>query len=139
MTFLLDTNVVSEWTKPRPAPRVTTWLDLVDEDQTYLSVVSISELTYGIEKLAAGKRRSTLGAWLAQELLPRFSGRIIAIDAPVAALSGKILASCRKRGQSLALADAFIAATAESYGSTLVTRNISDFKACVTNLFNPWS
>ena len=60
MTFLLDTNTVSEWVKPRPNSGVVAWMDSVDEDRTFISVVSLAELHYGVERLADGKRRARL-------------------------------------------------------------------------------
>src|SRR5690242_9445540 len=64
VSFLLDTNVVSEWTKPYPNPGVVGWLETVDEDRVYLSVVTLVELRYGIERLAVGKKRKRLEEWL---------------------------------------------------------------------------
>ena len=60
MSFLLDTNVVSEWTKARPNPGVVQWLETVNEDEVFLSVVTFAELRHGIERLAAGARRRKL-------------------------------------------------------------------------------
>ena len=58
MNFLLDTNVVSEWTKPRPDSGVVDWLAQIDEDAVFLSVVTFAELRHGIERLPASKRRA---------------------------------------------------------------------------------
>ena len=60
MTFLLETNVVSEWTKPKPNPNLIQWLASVDEDRTFLSVITIAEIKFGIERLKPGKRRVNL-------------------------------------------------------------------------------
>lgn len=68
MSFLLDTNVVSEPTKPRPNPGVVVWLAAVDEDDVFLSVITLTELRYGVERLAQGRRRKQLDRWLQQEL-----------------------------------------------------------------------
>ena len=80
MRYLLNTNVVSEWTKPRPNPGVVEWLAQVDEDEVFLSVVTFAELRHGIERLPAGRRRRQLDAWLRGELAQRFEGRIALID-----------------------------------------------------------
>ena len=77
MSFLLDTNAVSEWMKPRPNPGLIAWLEEVDEDRVFLSVITLAKLRYGIERLTAGKRRKQLEGWLEQELPLRFENRIL--------------------------------------------------------------
>ena len=93
MSFLLDTNVVSEWTKPRPNAGVLAWLADVDEDRVFLSVVTIAELRHGIERLPAGRRRSRLDEWLNAELMLRFEGRILPVDGRVADECGRLVAA----------------------------------------------
>jgi toxin FitB len=139
VSFLLDTNVVSEWLKPRPNPGVVSWLAEVDEDQTFLSVVTITELRYGIERLPASKRKKRLDEWLLHELLPRFEERILPVDLAIAEECGKLLAKNEAAGRPIEPRDAFIGATAEVYGLTLVTRNASDFQPAIKNLFMPWT
>jgi predicted nucleic acid-binding protein len=80
MNFLLDTNVISEPTKPRPNKGVMAWLAGVNEDSVFLREVTITELRYGIERLTAGKHRRRLDEWLRSELTARFQGRILGID-----------------------------------------------------------
>lgn len=139
MSFLLDTNVVSEWMKPRPNPGVVTWLAEVDEDRTFLSVITLTELRYGIERMAAGHRRSRLEVWLEEELPLRFEARILPIDPDVADACGKVVARSEAVGRRMEVMDAFIAATAEVHRLTVVTRNASDFQPVVRNLLNPWT
>lgn len=139
MNFLLDTNLVSEWVKPRPNPGVTAWLADVDEDRTYLSVVTITELRDGIERLAEGMRRKQLAEWLEEDLSLRFEGRVISIDARIADLCGAFLARGEAFGRRLEGMDGFIAATAELHGLTLVTRNTAHFKPIVSKVLNPWT
>lgn len=139
MSFLLDTNVVSEWVRPRPDAGVVAWLAEADEDRVFISVVTLAELRYGIERLAAGKRRRRLDEWLRAELPLRFEGRILPIDAAIADAWGKVTASREAAGRPIAVADAFIAATAEVHGLALVARNISDFEATVKTVMDPWA
>ena len=73
--WLLDTNVISEWAKPLPDAAVVRWLDEVDEDRVFLSVVTLAEIRFGIERLAPGRRRAGLDRWLRDELPERFEGR----------------------------------------------------------------
>jgi predicted nucleic acid-binding protein len=138
VNFLLDTNVVSEWVKPRPNSGVVTWLAEVDEDRVFISVVTLAELRHGIERMAAGTRRARLDAWLTDELTARFEARILSVDAAIANMWGRIVARGQASGRPVGPMDAFIAATAEQQNLTLVTRNVSDFEALGIHLINPW-
>jgi toxin FitB len=139
MNFLLDTNVVSEWVKPRPDEGVLAWLAEVDEDRVFLSVMTLAELRFGIERLAAGKRRTRLDAWLQEELPLRFEGRLLPIDRAVADAWGRIVARGEQGGRPISVSDAFVAATAEVHELTLVTRNVGDFEPALKAVLNPWS
>lgn len=138
MNFLLDTNVVSEWAKPKPNSGVIRWLAEQDEDRLLLSVISLAELRRGVERLAAGVRRVHLERWLDDELTERFAGRILGIDQSIANQWGRVLAASEARGKRMNLMDGFLAATAVALGLTLVTRNRADFEAAGCALFNPW-
>ncbi len=137
MSFLLDTNVISEWVKPQPNAAVIAWLDEVDEDRVWLSVITLTELRYGIERLAAGKKRKRLQAWLENELPLRFEGRILGIEPPIAHACGALLAQREAVGRPFGAMDAYLAATARVHQLTLVTRNASDFEGAV-RCWNPW-
>ena len=139
MNFLLDTNLVSEWTKPRPNPGVVRWLADADEDRVFISVVTIAELRHGVERLAIGRRRKRLNEWIEGELLFRFDERILPIDAATADAWGRIVAHCEGLGRPIGTMDAFIAATAQVHKLTLATRNQTDFEASVAAVVNPWS
>jgi predicted nucleic acid-binding protein len=138
VSFLLDTNVVSEWVRPRPAESVVAWLADVDEDLVFMSVVSFAELRRGIELLPPGRRRDRLEEWLAADLAGRFQGRILDVDPLVADAWGRIMARGHRAGRMPGAVDAFFAATAESHELTLVTRNIRDFENLGIYLYNPW-
>jgi len=139
MTFLLDTMVVSEWVRPRPDRGVVAWLAAADEDRIFMSVVSLAELRYGIERMAAGNRRKRLDEWLRDELPLRFEGRLLSIDGVVADAWGKVVARSEAAGRRITAMDAWIAATAEVHGMTLVTRNTSDFQGSLNLIINPWA
>lgn len=83
MSFLLDTNVLSEVRRPEPDRQVLRWLHEVDEDRTFISVISLAEIRKGVQLLPEGVRREALAAWLADDLPNRFSGRILPVDAPI--------------------------------------------------------
>jgi predicted nucleic acid-binding protein len=137
VSFLLDTNAVSEWVKPRPNPGLMRWMESVDEDQTFLSVISLAELSYGVECLAVGKRRARLEKWLLEELPLRFEGRILAVDDSIANAWGRTVSRNQKIGRPMGAMDAFLAVTADVRSLTLVTRNVRDFPSIET--LNPWS
>lgn len=113
MSFLLDTNVVSEWTKPRPNPGVVEWLGQVDEDEVFLSVVTFAELRHGIERLPVSTRRRQLDEWLRNELPLRFEARIVGVDGAIADEWGRLVARREGRGRPIQAMDALIAATAQ--------------------------
>jgi len=139
MSLLLDTNVLSEGMKPRPNAGVVTWLATVDEDRVYISVVTLTELRYGTERMAAGSRSKRLEDWLQSELPIRFDGRILPVDETIADASGRIVARSEAAGRPIEAIDAFLAATAEVHRLTLVTRNQSDFQAVLKTTLNPWT
>jgi hypothetical protein len=138
VSFLLDTNVVSEWVKPQPDRNVISWLADVDEDRVFISVMSFAEIRRGLELLPAGRRRERLAAWLAEELPARFEERILNIDQHVAETWGVVMVRGQKLGLTLGSMDAFFAATTEAHGLTLVTRNVKDFQALGISLLDPW-
>ncbi len=138
MTFLLDTNAVSEWVKPRPNPGLMNWMESADEDRIFVSVISLAELRYGVERMPAGSRRSRLEQWLRHELPLRFETRILPVDTQVAELWGRTVSLSEAVGRPIGVMDAFLAATVETYHLTLVTRNVSDFPL-LKAILNPWT
>jgi toxin FitB len=139
VTFLLDTNVVSEWTRPSPHPAVVRWLREVDEDDVLLSVVTLAELRHGVDRLAGGERRRRLDHWLSVDLVERFDGRIVDVDRAVGDSWGRLVAAGESRGTRPGAVDALIAATADVHGAVVVTRNVRDFHAMGTRVLDPWT
>jgi predicted nucleic acid-binding protein len=138
MSFLVDTNAVSEWVKPRPNPGLILWMESIDEDRVFISVITLAELRYGVERLATGARRRRLEEWLGHELPLRFEGRILPVDTNVAEAWGKTVSRSDAEGRPIGVMDAFLAATAEFHHLTLVTRNVSDFQV-LKAVLNPWT
>ncbi len=139
MSFLLDTNVVSEWVKPQPNAGVVQWLYEADEDSLFLSVITLAELRFGVERLAPSARRSRLNAWIREELAERFEGRILPVDQGVAEVWGQMQARSEAEGRRMNLMDCFLAATAKVYKLVLVTRNREDFSGFEGELRDPWN
>jgi hypothetical protein len=138
VSFLLDTNAISEWQKPRPNPGLTAWSNSADEETLFLSVVTLAELRYGIERMSDGSLRRRYEQWLEHELLLRFEGRILPVNQTVADAWGRTVARCASKGRPISAIDAFLAATAEVHRLTLVTRNVQHFTVLKTVL-NPWT
>jgi predicted nucleic acid-binding protein len=138
VSFLLDTNAVSEWVKPRPNPGLIRWMEAADEDRIFISVVSLAELRYGVELMPAGRRRGRLEQWLRHELPLRFENRIVPVDTAVADAWGRTVSRSEAAGRPIGAMDAFLAATAEIHQLTFVTRNVSHFPL-LKAVLNPWT
>lgn len=135
--YLLDTCVISELIRAEPSPKVMEWIDGQDEENLYLCVITIGEVEKGISKLEEGRKKIQLQAWLADELMERFNGRIFGITTEVARCWGTMLGESEKKGRSLPVVDALIAATAITNGLIVVTRNTADMSGSGSTLFDP--
>lgn len=137
--FLLDTNVISELIKPRPEPKVTIWIESVDENLLFLSVLTLGEIRKGIAALPRASRRVKLDSWLDGELRPRFAERILPIDEGVAETWGRIAGELVARGVSpVPVIDGLLAATAANHDLILVTRDTADVSRTGVTVLNPW-
>ena len=137
MSYLVDTCVVSEPTKPRPAPGVVAWLREADPDSLFLSVLTLGEIEKGIERLLASKRKRELRRWF-ERVRAEAGDRMIAIDDAIAIEWGRLLAYAEKRGDVLPAIDALLGATAIVHGLTVVTRNTSDIRRSGAPILDPW-
>jgi predicted nucleic acid-binding protein len=138
--FLLDTNVVSELMKPRPARSVAAWVGATPESLLHLSVLTIGEVRKGIELLRDDDpKRAALQSWLDRDVRIRFAGRLLMFDDGVAERWGHLEALAKKRRLTVPTIDAQLAATALHHGLTFVTRNTVDIAPMEVPMFNPWS
>ena len=138
MNFLLDTCILSEFTKPQPNEGLLQWMVTFSENSFFISVLTVGELKKGIERLAQSKKKGILEKWLENELRPRFAERTIPINDAVALEWGKMLAENEKKGRTLPTVDSLIAASARTFGLVLVTRNENDFKEAGIQILNPF-
>lgn len=137
MRVLLDTCVLSELYKQSPMESVKNALETIDDNQLYISVITIGELSKGILLLPNSKRKSDLQNWFNQ-IEKNYSTRILSIDTETASIWGEITANAQKDGFILGTADGLIAATAIRHGLHLMTRNIKDFDFTKVLTVNPW-
>ncbi|MBI3976948.1 MAG: type II toxin-antitoxin system VapC family toxin [Chloroflexi bacterium] len=138
MNYLLDTCVLSEFTKRRPDDNVVQWVAAAEEDRLFLSVLSLGEIKRGIERLPESRRKNDLNAWLNGALLPRFAGRLITVDADIMLLWGTLTARLESQGKPMPIVDSLIAASALHGNLAVVTRNEVDFVHANIPVMNPW-
>lgn len=136
MSYLVDTNVLSELRRRDPDAKVVRWLEGRPATSLYLSVLTLGELRKGIEALPEGARKRRLLDWLEVELPGFFAGRALPIDARVADRWGQLVAQA---GRPVPAIDSLLAATALTHGLSLVTRNLRDFQYPGLAVVDPWS
>lgn len=138
MRYLLDTCVISELCKSQPNSCVVDQVDAIDEEDLFLSVITVGEIVKGIEKSPESQRKENLRNWLGEELLVRFRDKLVPLDADVLIAWGKLTARLEAEGRILPAIDSLLAASALHGGFTLVTRNEADFEGTGVSLHNPW-
>jgi predicted nucleic acid-binding protein len=136
LSYLVDTNVLSELRSRRADIKVVAWMSARPRQSLYLSVLSLGEIRKGIEGVAEPAFRQTLMDWLEVELPNYFVGRLLGIDAQIADRWGRVQAGA---GRTLPVIDGLLAATALQHDLTLVTRNSKDFAGLGLRLVNPWT
>jgi tRNA(fMet)-specific endonuclease VapC len=138
MKYLLDTCVISELIAKKPSTKVIDWIDNIEQESVYLSVITIGEIRKGIEKLPESKRKVSLQQWLNDELLIRFRGKILPVDTNVMLVWGELTGRLEIEGKRMPAIDSLIAAIAIHNNCSLVTRNEDDFKNVALSIINPW-
>ncbi|MCB1393584.1 type II toxin-antitoxin system VapC family toxin [Nitrobacter sp.] len=138
MSYLLDTNVVSELRKigdGKADAKVAAWVDAEDAESFFISAITILELERGV--LAVQRRDAAQGArlrtWLDNHVRPEFAGRILPVDDQIATRCAHLHIPDRRNE-----VDALIAATALVHGLTVATRNVRDFEGTGVVVVNPW-
>ena len=136
MSYLLDTNVLSELVRPKPSPQVLNWFADVPDQALHLSVLTLGEIRKGVEALENGQRKEHLRVWLEHDLPGWFGERLLPVDGPVADRWGRLLAQA---GRPLASIDSLLAATALHHELRMVTRNSKDFDFPGLPVVNPFA
>lgn len=138
MSFILDTCVVSELSKPDPAPWVISWFNECPSELLYLSVLTLGELHCGIARLPDGKKKNDLIVWL-EQLKSAFRGYVLPISGRICIRWGKERARLEQIGRPAPVIDSLLAATALKHDFVLVTRNLENFRSFNIELLDPWS
>jgi len=137
--ILVDTNVVSEPLRTVPEPCVAEWLDAQALETLYLSAITVAELRFGVHALPPGRRREGLHEDLEQQVLPMFTGRVLAFDLAGSQAYAELMARARSVGFAVSVSDGYIAATAAANGMMVATRDSGPFQAAGLKTVDPWA
>ena len=138
--FLIDTNVISELSKPLPSQDVLHWFATTPAEQIYISSVTLCEIEFGLALMPAGKRKDALLSATRELVRIDFEGRCLNLDAHCAAAYGQLAAQQQQNGRACSTEDAMIAAIALTKKLVLVTRNTKDFESIASlRVVDPWA
>ena len=135
MSYLLDTNILSELVRPKPNHNVLKWVDSVPHEALHISVLTLGEIRKGVETIRSGERKEELILWLDYELPKWFTNRVLAVDHSIADRWGKLQAQIKRPIPAI---DSLLAASALQHNLKLVTRNVKDFHFPQLEVINPW-
>ncbi len=127
--YLLDTNIISNLTKPRPSASLIEWMAECADDDLFISAMTIAEIRRGILEKPHGKKRDALEAWFAghEGPLSLFAGRILSFDDKAGLIWARLMAEGKAAGHPRNSLDMIIAAVAGANGCVVVTDNEKDF------------
>lgn len=137
--IVLDTNVVSELVRERPAEGVLAWVDARPVDDLHLTAITVAELRYGVARLPHGRRKDALEGAVAALIDDDFDGRVLPFDRAAADRYGVIVAGRERSGRPISQADAQIAAVCDAREAALATRNVRDFSETGITVVDPWA
>lgn len=138
--ILLDTNVLSEFMRPRPSARVVSWLDEQPAGEVYTSAISRAEIALGLMLMAPGKRQEALSQAARAMFAEEFAGRCLPFDEDAARHYARIVSARTRAGRPISVEDAQIAAIALAHWMPLATRNTADFERIDgLEVVNPWT
>jgi toxin FitB len=137
--IVLDTNVLFELMRRRPAARVVRWVDGQDATALAITAVTVAELLYGVGRLADGARKAALAAAVDTLVRDDFAGRVLPFDVAAATHYADLVSDRERQGRPISTADGQIAAICRRHGATLTTRNVRDFDEVGLSLVDPWA
>jgi len=136
--IILDTNVISELTRPVPDSDVIAWLDSQPAEETAVTAITVAELCYGVRRLPDGRRKAELSEAVSELVDTDFRGRVEAFDVLAAEQYADVVTTRERTGRPISTSDAQIAAICRVLNATLATRNTADFTGTGVDLINPW-
>jgi predicted nucleic acid-binding protein len=137
--WLLDTNILSELRRPKPAHRVVAFVAAQPLELLHLSAVTLAEIRFGIERVTNATKRAELNDWLAHKVRPMFEQRILPVTEDIMLKWRLLVEDGRRAGHTFSQPDLIIAATALQQGLTVVSRDTRDFAKARVAVFNPWT
>jgi toxin FitB len=136
--IILDTNVISELTRPAPDPGVIAWLDSLSADEAAITAITAAELRYGVRRMPDDRRKAELSEAVNALINADFRDRVEPFDVLAADQYADVVTGREQAGQPITISDAQIAAICRVLSATLATRNTSDFTGTGIDLINPW-
>lgn len=136
--IILDTNVISELTRPVPDYGVITWLDSLPAEETAITAITAAELRYGVSRMPDGRRKTELSEAVNALINADFRNRVEPFNVVAADQYADVVTTRERAGQPISISDAQIAAICRVLNARLATRNTSDFTGTGVNLINPW-
>ena len=137
-SWLIDASVLSELGQPEPERNLVAFLREEPLESFYVSVVTLADIRFAIERVGDAARRSALDDWLAHRLRPTFDGRVLAVSEDVMLKRRLLAEQGRKARHMFSQPDLILAATALQHGLTIVTRDAADYEKAGARTFNPW-
>lgn len=137
--IILDTNVVSELSRPKVSEVVLRWFDAQPLPSIYFTAISLAEVLAGLSTMPEGKRKSLLTKDMQKLIGGLFGPRILPFDESAAQAYAEIARSCFAKGRPLPQSDAQIAAIAKANGFAVATRDVKPFEAAGVDVINPWA
>jgi predicted nucleic acid-binding protein len=135
--IVLDTNVLSALMRQVPDSKIVNWLDDQPRTSIWITSITVLEIRFGLQIMAAGKRRSLL-LEASESLLDTLGRRIAPLDEDAATCAADLMASRQRKGRSVELRDTMIAGIVLARHATLATRNVVHFGDLSIPIVNPW-
>lgn len=136
--WLLDTNVLSELRRPRPAEKVVAFVASQPLESLNVSSVTLAEIRFGIELVTDTGRRAELNDWLTHKIRPLFARRVLPVSEDIMFKWRLLVEEGRKNGHTYSQPDLIIAATAVEHGLTVVSRDTADYERARVAVLDPW-
>ena len=136
--WLLDTNVLSELRRPRPAEKVVAFVASQPLESLNVSSVTLAEIRFGIELVTDIGRRAELNDWLTHKIRPLFARRVLPVSEDIMFKWRLLVEEGRKNGHTYSQPDLIIAATALEHGLTVVSRDTADYERARVAVLDPW-